>query len=75
MANELCVMDRTGDTRTIWNPDNEDETAAAKATFDRLKKKGYLAYRVDKSGDKAEAMSEFDPRAGKVILCPAVVGG
>jgi hypothetical protein len=72
---EMCVMDRSGDTKTIFDPNNEAEVAAAEATFKALKKKGYMAYRVTGEGGKGEAMHAFDARAGKIILSPPVVGG
>lgn len=75
MTGELCVMDATGDTKTVFDPNNPDEVEAARETFKALKKKGYLAYRVEKSGDKGEALTEFDPQAGKIILCPPMRGG
>lgn len=75
MSSELCVMDHTGDTKTIWNKNNADEVAAAKATFNSLKKKGYYGYRVNRDGNKAEVMNEFDPEAEKVIMSPALAGG
>jgi hypothetical protein len=75
-ANTLCVMDQTGDTRTIWSPDNEAEVAAAKSTFDALKAKGYLAYQVKgEKGENGEVMKEFDPKAGRVIMIPQPIGG
>jgi hypothetical protein len=72
---ELCVLDRTGDTRTIFDPDNPDEVEAARETFHKLKKKGYIAYSVKKDGEKGEVLTEFDPRAGKIILAPPLRGG
>jgi hypothetical protein len=73
---EIAKLDRSGDTKTIWNPDNEDEVANAKRTFDDLRKKGYLAFRViGKEGDKGEQMTEFDPRAGRMIMVPQMRGG
>lgn len=72
---ELCVMDRTGDTKMIWNPNNTDEVEAAQATFDRLKKKGYLAYKVTAGGEKGEVITRFDASAEKIIMAPPVVGG
>lgn len=73
--NELLVMDHTGDTKTIWNPDNEDEVEAARSTFKKLRKKGYLAYKVKKGGESGEAIDEFDPSLGKIILSPPMAGG
>lgn len=75
MTTEMSVMDRSGDTKTIFDPNNEAEVEAARQTFKALKKKGYLAYRVSGDGGKGEAMSDFDPQAGKIILTPPVVGG
>ena len=71
----MCVMDVSGDSKTIWDPENSDEVENAKRTFDGLKRKGYTAYRVRDDGKKAEIMREFDPNAGKVILSPAMAGG
>lgn len=73
--NELRVIDPTGDTKTIWDPSRPDEVENARETFRKLKAKGYIAYRVDQGGNKAEIMAEFDPQAGKVIMAPPVVGG
>lgn len=72
---ELCAIDQTGDTKTIWDKNNPDEVEAAKATFDRLKGKGYLAYKVSKDGSKGEVIRDFDPDAEKIILSPPMQGG
>lgn len=71
----LHVLDRTGDTRTMWDPNRPTEVEAARKTFDRLRKQGYLAYRVNEAGDKGEVMREFDATAGKVIMQPQLAGG
>lgn len=72
----LAIIDETGDTKVIWDPNNEDEVDAAKAQFKALKKKGYLAYAVKgKDGAKGEQIHEFDPEAGRIILAPALQGG
>ena len=71
----LAVLDRSGDTKTLWNPDNQAEVDAAKATFTSLRAKGYLAYRVIGDGAKGEQIQAFDPRAGSIILTPPLVGG
>jgi hypothetical protein len=71
----LHVLDASGDSRTIWNPENQDEVDAAKATFDRLKGKGYLAYSVDEDGGRGEVMQRFDPHAGRIIMSRPLAGG
>lgn len=72
---ELCVLDRTGDTKIIWDSTKKDEVSNAKRTFDDLKKKGYMAYSVKKNGEKGELLQEFDEEAEKIILAPRMVGG
>jgi len=71
----LHVLDGTGDTKVIWDPKNPDEVEAAKAQFDVLRKKGFLAYTVNKKGDKGEVITKFDPDAEKIILSPPIAGG
>lgn len=75
VKHELCVLDETGDTRLIWEEGNQVEIDAAKRMFDDLRKKGYVAYSVNKKGDKGEVITEFDPSLEKLILAPQMRGG
>jgi hypothetical protein len=75
MTGELSVLDKTGDTKIIWDSARQDEVDAAERTFDDLKKKGYLAYSVTKKGDKDEVIKKFDRYAEKIIMAPPLVGG
>lgn len=73
---EMAVMDRTGDTKVIWDATRQEEVDAAKETFKRLQKKGYIAYKVEGAqGEKGEIIREFDPSAEKLIMAPPLVGG
>lgn len=72
---ELVVLDKTGDTKIIWDPTKPAEVDHARATFNELRKKGYAAYSVNRKGDKGEVLREFDPEAEKMILAPPMVGG
>lgn len=72
---EMRILDHTGDTKIIWDSRNEDETKAARDTFDDLRRKGYIGYSVRKNGDKKKVIREFDPEAEKLILVPAMRGG
>jgi hypothetical protein len=72
---QMIMLDHTGDTRMMWDPDVKDEVDAAKATFDKMKKKGYLAYTVQKNGEPGEVIQAFDKSAGKIIMTPQLVGG
>lgn len=75
VTHEMAVLDETGDTKLIWDEDNQDEVDAAKDMFDKLKKKGYLAYSVNKKGDKGEVLSKFDASVERIIMAPPMQGG
>ena len=75
MTGTMNIMDRAGDTKVIWDAASADEVATARRTFDDLRAKGYLAYRVKKGGEKGEAIRKFDPEAERIILSPAMAGG
>ena len=72
---ELAVLDQTGDTKYMWDKDKPDEVKEAEKTFKRFKKKSYIAYSVNKKGDKGSVMHTFDPKAERIILSPPVIGG
>ena len=72
---EMAVMDSTGDTKLIWEEENSAEVEAAREMFDSLKRKGYLAYAVNKKGDKGDVLDRFDPSAEKIIMSPQLRGG
>lgn len=71
---ELRELDRSGHTRLAWDPTNEAETAAARAHFDVLRGKGYLATR--RTGERSgETMPEWDAGAREITMQPQTVGG
>lgn len=74
---EMAIMDRdTGDTRITWDPDNPAEVENARQTFDRLVgEKKFMAYNVERGGERGEVIRTFDPTAEKLILAPPMVGG
>ena len=73
---ELAVMGQRGDTKVMWNPRDEDETKAAKKTWDDLVgKKRFLGFRVKRDGKQGEQVTEFDPNAAKLIIVPPMAGG
>ena len=71
----LAVMDETGDTKLIWSRDNADEVEASRELFEKLRKKGYLAFKVKADGSQGEQITKFDPAAEKIIMTPAMQGG
>ena len=73
---EMSVMFYGGDLKLLWNPDNSEESGAAEDAFKRLKKKGFLTFRVNaKDASKGEMVSEFSRDAAGFIMSPAVAGG
>jgi len=69
-------LDKTGDTRVMWDRGNSDEVAAARRQFADLTKKGFIAYRAEgKDGNRGEVIREFDPDAERIILVKQLVGG
>lgn len=72
---ELAVMGRSGDTKIIWDSEQEAEVDNARRTFDDLRAKGYAAFAVGRRGEKAEMVREFDQNAEKLIMVPPVAGG
>jgi len=72
---EMQIMDPTGHTSVTWDPDNRDEVATARATYDEMTAKGYRAFRVDRRGNQSEQIRTFDPRAEEMILVPQLRGG
>jgi hypothetical protein len=75
MKGEIRAMDGTGDTKLIWDSDNETEVKAAKKMFDDLRAKKFTAFSVKKNGEKDRIITEFDPDAEKIILIPQLSGG
>lgn len=71
----LQVLDETGDTKLLFDPDITEEVDNARATFDRLTKAGYAAFHVDDKGKQGTQMRVFDKTAGRIILVKALVGG
>lgn len=70
------TLDRTGDTKVMWDSRNEDEVASAKAAFDTHIKRGGLAYKAEgKTGERGEKITKFDKKAERIILVPQLVGG
>lgn len=75
MKRELAIMNGSGDTKLIWDSENEDEVENAKETFTKLTKKGYAAFSVSEKGKKDEIIKKFDANAEKIILIPPMQGG
>lgn len=69
-------MKTAGDTKVIFDPENESEVEIAKEQFDSLIKKGFRAYKVDKEGKKTGSpIKKFKAEEGRYIFLPPIQGG
>lgn len=75
MQGILSVIGVEGDVKTSWSKDSPVEVEVARAAFDTLKAKGYLAFSVEERGEKGSKIDEFDPNLERIIMFPPVVGG
>lgn len=71
----LEAMDLTGDTKVHWDKGNPGEVEAARASFDVLQKKGYVAYKLNSDGSTGELIRSFDPSAERIVMRPQMAGG
>jgi hypothetical protein len=73
---ELGFAVEAGDTRIIWDSENEVEVANARRSFEELVgRQGYAAFAVKGDGEKGRQIRQFDPNTEKLILAPAIAGG
>lgn len=71
----MQTMDSTGDTKYEFDPDNEAELEMARATFNRMKKKGFAAFKLRKWKDRGERLDKFDPKVRRILFVPPMSGG
>jgi hypothetical protein len=68
------VMDRTGDTRHQFDPNDELEVAESRKRFQELTDAGYTA--AKRTGDgTSELLRQFDPTAHETLFFPRLKGG
>lgn len=73
---EMSILNHEGDTKVIWDSENEDECDAAEEQFDSLMDKGFIAFQVGKGGKKTtKVVKKFKPNLGKLIMVPELAGG
>jgi hypothetical protein len=68
------VMDRTGDSRHSFNPNDAQELAEAEQRFCELTKVGFTAAVRTGVGQVSQIRS-FDPNAEESVFFPRLVGG
>lgn len=71
----LAILDRTGDTKVMWEVEDDTSVVAAAEAFLAKVEAGYTAYALKGDGAEPEVIKEFDATAEKIILTPQFVGG
>ena len=73
----LRIIDKFyGDKQLVWNADDKNSLQKAIDEFKERISKGWLAFRVNpQDGAKGEMIKDFDEKASKIIMIPAVTGG
>ncbi|WFU18494.1 hypothetical protein [Bradyrhizobium sp. CB3481] len=68
------VMDRTGDSRHVFDYQNTEELIKAEQRFHELTNAGFTAAVRTASGQATQIRS-FDPNAEETLFFPRLVGG
>jgi hypothetical protein len=68
------IMDRSGDTRHQFDPDDASAVAEAERRFAELTKSGFIAAKRTGNGT-SELIRKFDPSARETVFVPRLVGG
>jgi hypothetical protein len=68
------IMDRSGDTRHQFDPDDARAVAEAERRFVELTQAGFIAAKRTGNGT-SELIRQFDPAAQETVFIPRLVGG
>jgi hypothetical protein len=68
------IMDTSGDTRHLFDPDDARSLAEAEKRFGDLTRAGFIAAKRTGSGI-SELVRHFDPAAQETVFIPRLVGG
>ncbi len=69
------VMDRSGDTRHTFDPNDLAAVGHAERRFRELTGKGFRAVALGKNGSPGTVMRHFDPDAEQTLFIPQLQGG
>ena len=68
------VVDRSGDTRHQFDPDDADAVAEAERRFVELTEAGFIAAKRTGNGT-SELIRQFDPAVRETVFIPRLIGG
>jgi hypothetical protein len=67
------ILDRTGDTRVVYDPADAEAVRDVEARFARLMNDSFIAF--DVSTQPGRIITTFDPTASEIIVSPRFAGG
>jgi hypothetical protein len=71
----MRILNEKGDERIVWDKDNGPQAKEAKAKFEELLGKKYMAFSVDSAGKKNRQIEEFDVDAEEILMVPPTSAG
>jgi hypothetical protein len=73
----LRVLDRTGDTAVVWDPDDADSVAAARERFVRELRRHRVPFarQHGEAANRARPVVAFDADAEEIVFTSPVTGG
>lgn len=69
------VMDRSGDTRHLFDGEDPAAVALAEDRFHRLTSKGFRAIALSKDGEPGRLLRNFDAQVAQTLFVPRLEGG
>jgi len=71
----LIVMDRLGDTRHEFDPQDADAVALAEERFRELTGSGFRAAALGEGGSPGQLIGSFDKEVERTLFIPHLQGG
>ena len=69
------IMDDSGHSRVLWDPDDAAEVAKAEKAFNDARAEGYAAFVYGVGNKPGKVLTKFDPYAGRILMRPPMAGG
>jgi hypothetical protein len=64
-----------GDERVVWDPDDKKSLEKAKERFKELIRAGWAAFKLQRDLTTGDHITEFDPKAKKILMVAPMQGG
>lgn len=72
---KMYILYGENNEKLFWNASIPEEVAIAQSRFEQYLKKGYIACRIEKGGNRGVLIAEFDLKAEEIMLFSMLEGG